>query len=217
MSLMAPAEPRQLVCLARSFGRHALELGNPVPTRPLFFLKSPRSIIAPGEPIMLPKESGEVHHEGEVAVWIDAPLSQASVAEAEAAIASWTILNDVTARDVQRADGGRFTRAKSFPTFCPLAAESLPSLPHRSEVRIQCWVNRELRQDAPLSDMLFSPGEALAAISETMTLGRGDLVSLGTPAGVATLHHGDEVEVRLVDRAGQRLLSLSNPVVGPHR
>ena len=206
-------EPRQLVCLARSFGRHALELGNPIPTRPLFFLKSPRSIIASGEPIVLPKESEEVHHEGEVAVWIGAPLHQASVAEAEASIASWTILNDVTARDIQRADGGRFTRAKSFPTFCPLAAETLSSLPHWSKTRIQCWVNQELRQDAPLSDMLFSPGEALAAVSETMALGKGDLVSLGTPAGVAALHPGDEVEVRLVGRSGQRLLSLSNPVV----
>ena len=214
MSAPVPA-PRQLVCLARSFGRHALELGNPVPTRPLFFLKSPRSIIAPGAPIVLPKESEEVHHEGEVAVWLGAPLYQASVAEAEAAIASWTVLNDVTARDIQRADGGRFTRAKSFPTFCPLATESLPALPHWGEARIQCWVNRSLRQDAPLSDMLFSPGEALAALSETMALGEGDLISLGTPAGVAALHHGDEVEVRLLDRAGQRLLSLSNPVVDP--
>ena len=207
-----PRRPVQLVCLARSFGRHALELGNPIPERPLFFLKSPRAIIGEGEAICLPPESEEVHHEAEVALWIGATLERATVEEAHAAIAGWTVMNDVTARDVQRADAGRFTRAKSFPSFCPLSAEQLPTLNPWREARIQCWVNGTCRQDAPLSDLLFEPAVALAAISETLTLGPGDLVSLGTPAGVSRLFPGDEVEVRLTDQHLQPLLSLRNPV-----
>ena len=203
--------PRQLICLARTFGRHALELGNPIPERPLYFLKSISSIIGPGDRIELPPESQEVHHEAEVAVWIGAPLKRASVEEAARAIESWTVLNDVTARDLQRADQGRFTRAKCFHSFCPLSPERV-QLERWPEARIQGLLNGALVQDAPLSDMIFSPAEALAAVSEVIALEPGDLVSLGTPAGVGPLKAGDRFEVRLLDHEGQRLVSLSNPV-----
>ena len=204
--------PRQLICLARTFGRHALELGNPIPERPLYFLKSVSSVIGPGEPIELPPESQEVHHEAEVAVWIGAPLKRATPEECEAAISGWTVLNDVTARDLQREDGGRFTRAKCFHTFCPLSPERVERKAWR-EARIQGWRSGELVQDAPLSDMLFTPGEALSAVSEVIALAPGDLVSLGTPAGVGPLNEGDTFEVRLVSESGEPLISLSNPVV----
>jgi len=203
--------PRQLICLARTFGRHALELGNPIPERPLYFLKSVSAVVGPHEPIELPPESAEVHYEAEVAVWIGAPLKRATAEQAEAAIAGWTVLNDVTARDLQREDNGRFTRAKCFHTFCPLSPEHV-TLERWAEARIQGWRNGELVQDAPLSDMLFTPGEALSAVSEVIALEPGDLVSLGTPAGVGPLSEGDTFEVRLLSAEGETLVSLSNPV-----
>ncbi len=207
--------PRQMVFLARSFGRHALELGNEIPERPLFFLKSVSALVGPGEPVRLPAESAEVHHEAEVAVWVGATLTRATPEEAEGAIEGWTVLNDVTARDVQRADGGRFTRAKCFDTFCPLSPQviSPAALGDWRAARIQGWRSGALVQDAPLSDMLYTPAEALSAISQVMTLRPGDLVSLGTPAGVGPLAAGDSFEVRLVGAGGEVLVSLVSPVV----
>ncbi len=206
--------PRQMIFLARSFGRHALELGNAIPERPLFFLKSLSALIGPGEAVVLPAESAEVHHEAEVAVWVGARLRAATPAEAEGAIEGWTVLNDVTARDVQRADGGRFTRAKCFDTFCPLSPEvvSPAALGDWRVARVQGWRNGALVQDSPLSDMLYSPGEALSAISQVMTLEPGDLVSLGTPAGVGPLASGDSFEVRLVGGDGALLVRLVHSV-----
>jgi 2-keto-4-pentenoate hydratase/2-oxohepta-3-ene-1,7-dioic acid hydratase in catechol pathway len=204
--------PGQVVCLARSFRKHAEELGNAVPAAPTFFLKSRRPVIGPEDAIRLPPESAEVHHEGEVAVWIGARLRRADPAEAFAGIAGWTVLNDVTARDLQRADKGRFTRAKGFDTFCPVAPDRV-RLADWAACRVQCRVNGVMRQDGRLSDLLWTPGEILSAVSAVMTLEPGDLVSLGTPEGVGPLVHGDEVEVRLVGPIGETLVSLRNPVV----
>lgn len=206
----APA--RKIVCLARSFRKHAEELGNAVPPAPLYFLKAPTARIGPGEPIRLPAASREVHHEAEVALIIGRRLHHASATEAEAAIEAWTVLNDVTARDLQRADGGRFTRAKGFDTFCPISDVRLPSLDWRA-CRIECRVDGAVRQDGALADLLWTPGEVLAAISACMTLVPGDIVSLGTPEGVGPIEAGQTVEVRLLGADGEVLIALSNPVV----
>lgn len=206
----APA--RKIVCLARSFRKHAEELGNAVPPAPLYFLKAPTAQIGPGEPIRLPAASSEVHHEAEVAIIVGQRLRRATPSEAEAAIEAWTVLNDVTARDLQRADGGRFTRAKGFDTFCPIADARLPALDWRA-ARIQCRVDGDIRQDGALADLLWTPGEVLAAISACMTLLPGDIVSLGTPEGVGSIEAGQTVEVRLLGGDGEVLVSLSNPVV----
>ncbi len=201
----------QIICLARSFRLHAEELGNAVPAAPLFFLKSSSAVIADGDAIVLPRESRLIHHEGEVAVEVGARLRRATPADAAAAIAGWTVLNDVTARDLQQADSGRFTRAKGFDTFCPLSATRVVDPPWRA-CRVQCAVNGELRQDGALRDLLWTPGEILAAVSAVMTLWPGDIVSLGTPAGVGPLVDGDEVEVRLVGPDGAVLARVRNPV-----
>ena len=212
MVASSPALPGKIVCLGRSFRDHALELGNAVPTSPLYFLKAPTAVIGPGAPIRLPAASAEVHHEAEVAVIIGARLTACTVAEAEAGVAAWTVLNDVTARDLQRADGGRFTRAKGFDTFCPLSDVRLPTLPWR-QCRVQGLVNGVIKQDGALSDLLWTPGEAIAAIAAVMTLLPGDVVSLGTPAGVGPFVAGDVVGVRLLGPDGNVLISLENPAI----
>ncbi len=201
----------KLVFFARTFRKHALELGNAVPAEPIYFLKAPSAIIGPGAPIRLPDASAEVHHEAEAAVLVGRRLCQASVEQAAEAIESWTVLNDVTARDLQRLDGGRFTRAKGFDTFCPLSDVRLPSLDWR-RARIQCRVDGELRQDGALEDLSHPPAELLSRVSAVMTLEPGDLVSFGTPAGVGPIRDGETVEVRLLEGDAVRAV-LDNPVV----
>ncbi len=201
----------KVVCLARTFRKHAAELGNLVPTEPIFFLKAPNAVIGPGEPIRLPPESECVQHEAEVAVVLGARLGREATPEsAYAAISAWTVLNDVTARDLQREDQGRFGRAKGFDSFCPLSDVRLLQLDWR-RARIQCLVNGEIRQDGVLADLVFTPGEALAYVARHMTLDPGDVVSLGTPEGVGLLQVGETVEVRLT-LDGDVLASLVNPV-----
>lgn len=209
--------PSKIVCLARTFRSHAHELGNPVPTEPLYFLKATSAVIRDGESIRCPAVSDEVHHEGEAAVVLGQRLTRGVTPEAaEAAIAGWTVLNDVTARDLQRADKGRFTRAKGFDTFCPLGEARPGALAWRT-ARIQCLVDGVLRQDGALSDLIFSPGEILATVASVMTLLPGDVVSLGTPEGVGTLSPGQTVRVQLLDADGQVVASVTNPVVADAR
>lgn len=205
--------PSKIVCVGRSFRAHAQELGNAVPDAPIFFLKAPSAVIGPDDAIRIPASSALVHHEAEAAVVIGTELSHASTEQAEAGIAAWTVLNDVTARDLQRADKGRFTRAKGFDTFCPLSDVRLPPPTDWAEHRIQGWVNGECRQDAPLKQLIWTPFELLAYISTVMRLLPGDIVSLGTPAGVGPLESGDVVEVRLLGPDGALRAGLRNPVV----
>jgi 2-keto-4-pentenoate hydratase/2-oxohepta-3-ene-1,7-dioic acid hydratase in catechol pathway len=202
----------KLVFLARSFGRHALELGNEVPKRPLYFLKAPSSLLPSGGCVTLHEECDVVHYEAEVAVIIGRPLSKATLEEAQQAISAWTVLNDVTARSVQAEDGGKFTRAKGYDSFCPIADEQLEILDWR-DARIQGWLNGICVQDAPLTDMIFTPAEAIASISSVMTLNPGDLVSLGTPSGVGRLKAGDTFEVRLCQNRADDDSSLHHPTL----
>ena len=201
----------KIVCLGRTFPKHAKELGNPVPQTPIFFLKSPSAVIGAGEAILCPPDSDEVHHEAEVAVWIGASLTHATEDQAKAAMSGWTVLNDVTARDIQRQEKGRFSRAKNFDTFCPLSSETVHDLSWR-HCRIQCLLNGTLRQNGLLTDLSLEPWDFIRYVSTQMTLRPGDLVSLGTPPGVGTMKPGDMVEVRLVDGRGRTLVSLTNPV-----
>src|SRR5512135_1538541 len=111
--------PGKIVCVGRNYRAHAAELGNAVPERPLLFLKPPSAVIGDGEVIVLPAASRQVEHEGEIGVVLGARLSHATEAAARAAVAGIVCVNDVTARDLQKADG-QWTRAKGFDTFCPI-------------------------------------------------------------------------------------------------
>lgn len=194
--LLAPVTPSKIVCVGRNYLDHALELGNPMPTEPLLFLKAPSAIIGPDEAILLPQQSAQVEHEGELGVVIgrlarrltegDNPLHY---------ILGYTCLNDVTARDLQRADL-QFTRAKSFDTFCPVGPFIATGI-NPLDVFVQTRVNGELRQNARTSVMAFPVPMLLRYISNIMTLYPGDLVATGTPAGVSRLEAGDIVEVEV--------------------
>ena len=186
---------RKIAAVGRNYGAHAKELGNEVPKEPLIFLKPNSGLVGHGAFIELPAASKEVHYEAELAVVIGQRLKDAGEAECAAAIAGVTCLNDVTARDLQRAEV-QFTRAKGFDTFCPVGPWVSAGLDWR-DLRVACRVNGVVKQDGRSSDQVFPLPRLLAFISACMTLEPGDLVSTGTPAGVGPLRAGDVVEVEV--------------------
>jgi len=197
--------PGKIVCVGRNFVDHAKELGNDVPKEPLIFLKPPTSVIANGEAIVLTPLSKQVEFEGEVGLVIGKKLRRVTSKEAEGAVSGIVAANDVTARDLQRADS-QWTRAKGFDTFCPVG-EAAPPPSDLSGVTVVTRVNGVERQRAKVSDMVFSIPDVLSYISQVMTLEPGDLVLTGTPAGVGKLQSGDEVEVEVLG-----LSRVRNPV-----
>lgn len=202
--------PSKIVCVGRNYRDHAKELGNEVPKAPLLFLKPPSSIVADGDDIVLPPASSQVEWEGEVGVVVGRRLRKASVGEATAAIQSVVALNDVTARDLQKAEP-QWTRAKGFDTFCPVGTP-VPAPRDLAALTVVTRVNGEERQRGRVSDMVFDIPGLLAYISQTMTLEAGDLVATGTPAGVGKLQPGDVVAVEIHGDTGV-LSAVQNPVV----
>lgn len=196
VTLLAPTVPTKVVLVGRNYRAHAKELGNEVPKEPLIFLKPSTAVVGPGAPIRLPEVSKEVHYEGEMACVMGKALGRArNAAEAREAVFGWTCLNDVTARDIQRAEA-HFTRAKSFDTFCPLGPV-IETAMDPLEAVVTCRVNGEQRQRGFARDMAFDPFALVAFISNAMTLLPGDVVATGTPEGVGRLERGDWVEVEV--------------------
>ncbi len=200
--------PTKIVCVGRNFSAHAAELGSDVPSEPLIFLKPPSSIIASGDPIVLPKGVGRVDYEGEIAVRIGTKARHVAEAEAWSVVDGVFPLNDVTARDLQAQDD-QWLRAKGFDTFCPIGEVSSVSPDDFPGVTLVTRVNGEERQRAQASEMVFSIPVLISYITRIMTLEPGDIVSPGTPEGVGPLSPGDEVEVEL-----EGLDILRNPVEG---
>jgi len=194
--LLPPVEPSKIVCVGRNYLEHAVELGNKMPEEPLLFLKAPSAVISSGDSIVLPPQSQQVEHEGELGVVIgkkayeitadDDPLSY---------VLGYTCVNDVTARDLQRRDV-QFTRGKSFNTFCPVGPWIVTEL-DPTNVGVVTRVNGEIKQKGNTRDMAFSVSFLIRYISAIMTLNPGDLIATGTPAGVSRLKHGDIVEVEV--------------------
>ena len=200
--------PTKIVCVGKNFRAHAAELGSSVPAEPLIFLKPPSSIIAAGEPIVVPNGVGRVDYEGEIAVRIGTRARHVSEADAWSVIDGVLPLNDVTARDLQAKDD-QWSRAKGFDTFCPIGTVSAVSPDDFPDVTLVTRVNGEERQRARASEMVFSIPFLISYITRIMTLEPGDIVSPGTPEGVGPLLPGDEVEVEL-----EGLDVLRNPVEG---
>lgn len=188
--------PSKIVCVGRNYRDHARELGNEVPEAPLLFLKAPSALIYNGQDIILPKQSKQVEHEGELAVVISKTCVNLTSAENPFDfVYGYCCLNDVTARDLQKRDV-QFTRAKSFDTFCPVG-EVFTSDLDPSDLRITCKVNGKIKQDGRTSQMIFDIPYLISYISNQMTLNRGDIIATGTPAGVSQLRSGDMCEIEI--------------------
>jgi 2-keto-4-pentenoate hydratase/2-oxohepta-3-ene-1,7-dioic acid hydratase in catechol pathway len=204
---MSNARPSKIVCVGLNYAKHAAEFGNPIPTEPLIFFKPPSSIIGPHEPIVMPKGAGQVDYEGEIGVRIGKRARHVSNQDAWDYVDGLLAINDVTARELQRADG-QWSRAKGFDTFCPAGPVTPLAKVDREALSVTTRVNGQVRQQSGADDMVFDIPSLVAHISRIMTLEPGDLIATGTPSGVGPLSPGDVVEI---DIGG--VGSISNPVV----
>ncbi|HEY8187387.1 MAG TPA: fumarylacetoacetate hydrolase family protein [Pyrinomonadaceae bacterium] len=194
--LLAPVMPSKIVCVGRNYREHAAELGNKMPDEPLLFLKAPSSVIGSGDCIVLPSQSKQVEHEGELGVVIGRQARKLTDDEDPLSyVLGYTCVNDVTARDLQRKDV-QFTRGKSFDTFCPVGPFIVDQMNPLNLV-VTTRVNETVRQTGRTADMAFSVPFLIRYIADIMTLYPGDLIATGTPAGVSQLKDGDTVEVEI--------------------
>lgn len=208
--LLAPVIPRsKVVAIGKNYAAHAAEMGGVVPDEPLIFIKPNTSVIGPGDPVFYPRQSNEVHYEGELAVVIGRICRDVPKEKASDVIWGYTVGNDVTARDLQRKDV-QFTRGKGFDSFCPLGPwiETELTLEQVGSLKVQTWLNGELKQDGSTAQMMFDVPRIVEFVSSVMTLLPGDVILTGTPEGVGPMDPGDEVEV-FVEAIG----SLTNKVV----
>ena len=195
--LLPPCAPSKIIGVGRNYAEHAKELGNEVPPEPLLFLKPPSSLIASGDAIVYPKLSQRVDFEGELGVVIGKRARHVTAGDAAQYILGYTIVNDVTARDLQRKDG-QFTRGKGFDTFCAVGPCIVPKEEADfAKFRIRTLVDGDVKQDGSAADMIFSVDAIIAYVTAVMTLEPGDLIATGTPPGVGPIAPGSKVRVEI--------------------
>ena len=207
--------PGKIIAVGLNYRDHADEGGREAPERPMLFAKWATALIGPGEAIVIPPITNEVDFEGELGVVIGERVRRVSAANALDAVRGYICVNDVSARDFQRADK-QFTRAKSLDTFCPVGPRLVPAdeVGDPGNLRLRTLVNGEVMQDASTSLLIHSVPDLIAFVSEAITLEPGDLICTGTPSGVGTfrdppvyLKDGDEVVIE-IEKVGE----LRNPV-----
>ena len=207
--LLSPVLPSKVVCIGKNYADHIAELGGSLgdtPADPVVFLKPSTSVVGPGDPIQLPRNSSRVDHEAELAVVIGRLCREVPRERALDVVLGYTCANDVTARDHQKQDV-QWTRGKSHDSFCPLGPWVETELDVR-DVAVRCAVDGEMRQDGRTSHLLHDVPAVIAWVTAFMTLLPGDVILTGTPAGVGPLVPGNAVTV-LVEGIGP----LTNPVM----
>jgi 2-keto-4-pentenoate hydratase/2-oxohepta-3-ene-1,7-dioic acid hydratase in catechol pathway len=205
--LLAPTLPSKIAAIGRNYAEHAREMGNEVPDVPITFLKPSTSVIGPNENIAYPVGvSDQVGYEAELAVVIGRLCREVPIERVPEVVLGYTCANDVTARDLQKAEG-QWGRAKGFDTFCPLGPWIETEI-DPADLAVTCTVGNELKQAGRTSQMIRTVAELVAHISEAMTLLPGDVILTGTPAGVGLLQVGDTVSVSI-----ENIGTLTNRVV----
>jgi 2-keto-4-pentenoate hydratase/2-oxohepta-3-ene-1,7-dioic acid hydratase in catechol pathway len=216
--LRAPiAHPNKIICIGLNYADHAREQGSQPPTAPIVFLKSHNTICGPGDPIKLPPNSAQVDYEGEFAVVIGKRGRCIPESEAHKYIAGYTVLHDVSARDMQFKDG-QWYRGKSCDTFAPTGPWIVTpdEMPDPNNLRISLTLNGETMQDSSTSNLIFKVPFLISYLSQAVTWEVGDLISTGTPPGVGVfrkppvfLKAGDTVSITV-----EGIGTLTNPVAG---
>jgi len=208
--------PQKILAIGANYRAHCAESGMPIPPKPILFVKVTSALIAHGDAIVYPSITEELDYEGELALVIGKKAKNVPEQEAMQYVAGYTIMNDVSARDLQRTEG-QWSRAKGCDTFAPcgpwlVTADEIADPHHLS---IETRVNGELRQQASTSDMIFPVPALIAHITAGICLLPGDIITTGTPAGVGVyrqpkglLKPGDEVTIRI-----QHIGELRNRVV----
>ena len=208
--------PGKLICIGLNYRDHAAESKMAIPEKPVVFSKFSSAVIAPGEPVVLPRQSKQVDYEAELAVVIGRHAKNVSAVRAYDYVLGYTAFNDISARDFQFADG-QWQRGKSCDTFAPMGqtivtADAIPN-PHKLAIKLK--LNGETMQDSNTDQLIFGVPRLIEFLSETITLEPGDVIATGTPAGVGFarnppvfLKPGDDMEV-LIEGVG----GLGTPVV----
>jgi 2,4-didehydro-3-deoxy-L-rhamnonate hydrolase len=217
LSPTAPVpRPEKIVCIGLNYADHAAETGGEVPEAPVLFAKFPNSLIGPGEAIEVPDAaSAKVDYEAELAAVIGKEAREVPEADALAHVAGYMCANDISARDLQFASS-QWTHGKAIDTFLPTGPWLVTSdeIADPQKLAIGCRVGDEVLQDSNTSNMIFTVAQLVSFISQTMTLGPGDLICTGTPAGVGFvrepsryLRPGEKVTVSV-----EGIGDLTNPV-----
>ena len=209
--LLAPVEPSKILCVGRNYAAHAKELGHDLPSEPLLFFKPPSAVVGPGDDVRMPAVSERVDHEAELALVIGTRAKDLTRENALAHLAGFTAANDVTARDLQKRDG-QWARAKGFDTFCPLGpwVETRFDEARFEDLVVSCTVDGVERQHGFTEHMIFGVATVLVYASAIFTLEPGDVILTGTPEGVAPLAHEASCTVRIGERSGAEIFSLTN-------
>jgi 2-keto-4-pentenoate hydratase/2-oxohepta-3-ene-1,7-dioic acid hydratase in catechol pathway len=193
----------KLVCLARTYKRHAKEMHTNVTKDPLLFLKPASSVIFNGESIIIPAMSKCLHHEVELGIVIGKKCKNVSQRESLDYVLGYLIALDITARDIQteaKKNGWPWSIAKGFDTFAPISEVVLKEdLPNPNNINISLKINGEIRQSSNTNHMVYSVERIIEFISHIMTLEPGDLIMTGTPEGVGEITKGDTLEAGLSD------------------
>jgi len=211
-----PRPPRNVFCLGRNYMEHAAERGAEAPAHPVYFTKAPECVLAPGGKIVHHPVTQELDYEVELAVVIGAAGLDIPRAGALGHVFGYTIVNDVTARDLQKRHGQWF-KGKSLDTFCPMGPVLVTAdeIPDPQTLALTLRVNNETRQSSHTSKMIFPVDECIAVLSQGFTLLPGDVIATGTPEGVGAalgkfLKAGDRVEAEI-----EKIGVLANWVIAP--
>lgn len=211
-----PVPGRNVFCLGRNYADHATERGAAVPEHPVYFTKPGTAVVGPGDDVVDHAVTKELDYEVELAVVIGAGGRDIARADALARVFGYTVINDVTARDLQQRHGQWF-RGKSLDTFCPMGPVLVTAdeIPDPQALAISLRVNGQVRQQSHTSKMIFPVAQCIEVLSLAMTLLPGDIIATGTPDGVGAatgnfLKPGDRVEAEI-----EGIGILANKIVKP--
>lgn len=196
------SRPSKIICIGRNYREHAREMDHPIPDEVLYFGKAPSALLAHEGDIRIPRDAGRIDHEAELAVIMGREASRVTETTAISHVAAYSILNDVTARTLQKTDieqGKPWFRSKSMDTFCPMGPYLIPAdrFDGTPQLDMECRVNGEIRQKANTGDMIYPVPVLIARISRHITLLPGDIIATGTPKGVSPIQAGDLVEITI--------------------
>jgi 2-keto-4-pentenoate hydratase/2-oxohepta-3-ene-1,7-dioic acid hydratase in catechol pathway len=207
VKLLAPCTPSKVICLGVNYRSHAIETGLAIPTVPLIFLKPPTAVIGPEDNIVLPQlEKRRVDYEAELGVVIGKRAKAISRERASECVLGYTCFNDVSERYAQKSDG-QWTRCKGYDTFAPIGPWIETEI-DPDDLKVESYLNGEVRQSARTSDLIFGVAELVSFISGIMTLLPGDVIATGTPSGIGKMHPGDIIEIKI-----EKIGTLKNYVI----
>ena len=191
----------KVVCVGRNYAAHAKELNNAIPETPLLFIKSSNTLVDLDNQIFIPKNTGECHHELEIAILIGRQLTKANIQQSKSGIEAVGLALDLTLRELQselKSKGQPWEKAKSFDGACPMTGfMPIDNFPSLSDISFSLQKNKILAQKGNSKNMLFDIVSLISQISDSFTLYRGDIILTGTPEGVASLNPGDRITLEL--------------------